>query len=229
MKALFGWLAGKALLYIVLAVAIAFFTFAWPSIRSGLSGEALRTDLMSPAQLKTAVVGMRTEAQADLERDAHRIRTLGAAEHATYLARTREELAEAKRQRQADKGIFPAIRPTTILAQKRLELRISALEKRIAALEAAGRANGEHDALQTAQRQLAPFARIPRQEAVQAAERRCRNAQDAEIAFGKRGTVERSLREILRAERTKLAKQRQQLCNQAKAFAARRSAGLAAA
>ena len=71
--------------------------------------EALRTDLMSPGQLKTEAVNLRTQAQANLQRDAERIRTLSLEEHAAQLAQAREELAEAKQQRQESKEFLPAI------------------------------------------------------------------------------------------------------------------------
>lgn len=229
MKALLGWLARKVVLYVLLAVAIAFFTLAWPNIQSGLSIEALRTDLLSPAQLRDEVVELRAQTQLDLNQEVERIRSLGTAEHAQYLARTRQELAEAKLEREAAKGLFPAVRPTTILDRKRLDLRISALEKKIEALEAAGRANRERDALRLAQQNLAPFARIPRQEAVRAAARQCRAAQERVRAFERRETIDRGLRNLFRDERARLREIQQKQCTLARALDSRRRSGLAAA
>lgn len=124
---------GEGAAYVLLAVAIGFFTLSWPNIRSGLSVGSLRTDLMSPAQLRDQVVELRAQTQLDLNQEAERLRSLGTAEHTQYLARTRQELAEAKLKREASKGLFPAIRPTIILERKRLDLQISALERKIGA------------------------------------------------------------------------------------------------
>ena len=228
MSALARWLGRKAALFVILVLAVGFFTLAWPAVRSGVANGDFAADWMSPAQLRAELDAARATTQLQLEQDVDAFRTLGEAEQARRLATATAQLAEARRRRQAAGGFLDRFRPSKILERKKLDLRISQLELEIAALNELGQENSARRQLDAARSRAEALSRVPTEAAVNIARNRCRSATLELQAFDQRLLVDRSLRNILRGERAELLERQQERCTFAERAAARRRAGFAA-
>ncbi len=216
MKALLRWLGRKATLFLILVTAVGFFTLVWPTL-------TLSADLKSPAQVKAELVSARAQSQRQLSEDVKAMRTRGEAAQAERLKVATEELAEAKRQRQAPGGLFDPFRPSKILDQKRLDLRISALELEIVAINALREENKARHAWEQARQKAIARSRVPTEAAVRDAVAGCRAARGELQTFQRRWPPDRVWRDIVRGERTRLQRTEQTVCGRArKAFEQRR-------
>ncbi|RPF71257.1 hypothetical protein [Aurantiacibacter spongiae] len=229
MKALLGWLGRTGLLYLLLCAAIAFYLFAWPSLSAQFSGESLRTDAMSVAQIRDRLAQDRRAAQSALEARAEAIRDDSREALDRQLAKRRGERAALTAELGEGGGWLDSVRPSRILERKRLELRLAALDAEIGALEAARDARMRADALASARAALARYARIPTARAVSLSRQACTRAERALATFDAREPVDRGLRNVFLQERAALDEARRERCTAASERATRRQRGLQAA
>ena len=228
MRVTLGWLARTGFLYLSLFAAIAFFVFAWPAITDGFSAETLRQDTLGEEQLRDTLSQDRNDAQARLESRLEEIGTLssqGLEKRRSQLARQRsaidDELAEGG-------GWLDGLRPSRILATKRLELRRTAIDAEIAAIEAAQERNVRRGTLRAAQDRLAKYRRIPTENAVSTASTRCSTAERQLRDFRRLPEIEQGAREIFLGESERFEARRKQACDLARQLEDRRNAGLEA-
>lgn len=219
------WLGRKASLFVILVLAVGFFTLVWPNIRSG---ETLTADLMSPGQIRQELLAARIEAQKRLQRNVESFRYASRAQQQRRLTQATTELDAVRRRRHEFNGFLDGIRPSRILQRRRLELRISELELEIEALKALASENSAQEALRTAQVEAQRRSRVPTESAVQGAIRACRLATAALQSFEQRWPVDRGLRNVIRDERAQLRARQREACQRANAAAANRQAGLRA-
>ncbi|OBX19841.1 hypothetical protein A9995_04605 [Erythrobacter sp. QSSC1-22B] len=229
MKPVLAWLARTGLLYLLLCAAIAFFIFAWPSLGGQMSGENLRQDAMSVEAVRGQLADDRRSAEAALAARVEQADTLGSEaldERRAALEREREavdaELAQGA-------GLLDTIRPSRILASKRLELRGAAIDAELAAHAAMQERNARAAALDDAGAALAPYRRIPTARAVALSQQACSRADQALGAFDRRPDLDRAARNVILQQRATLQTQRDEICTAAESRAQRRARGLAAA
>jgi len=228
-KPVLAWLARTGLLYLLLCAAIAFFIFAWPSLGGQMSGENLRQDAMSVEAVRGQLADDRRSAEAALAARVEQADALGSealAERRAALEREREavdaELAQGG-------GLLDTIRPSRILASKRLELRGAAIDAELAALAAMQERNARAAAFNDAGAALAPYRRIPTARAVALSRQACTRADDALAGFDRRLDLDRAARNVILQQRATLQTQRDEICTAAETRAQRRARGLAAA
>lgn len=228
MSAFPRWLGRKAVLFVILVLAVGFFTLVWPNIRSGLSGETLTADLMSPDQMRDELAAARIDAQRRLQRNVEDLRNASQAEQQRRLTEATAQLGTARRRRQEFNGFLDGVRPSRILQQKRLDLHISQLELEVEALKALANESSARDALRTAQVEAQRLSRVPTESAVQREIHACRVATGALQRFEQRWSVDRGWRNVIRDEREQQRARERNTCGRAKAAAANRQAGLRA-
>lgn len=219
------WLGRKAALFVLVVLAVGFFTLVWPNIRSG---QTLTADLMSPDQLRQELASARGEAQKRLQRNVESFRNASQAEQQRRLTQATNELGAALRRRQEFDGFLDGIRPSRILERRRLDLRISQLELEIDALKALSNENSARETLRTAQVEAQRRSRVPSEGTVQRAMQYCRRATDALQRFKQRWPVDRGWRNVIRDERAQLKASQRETCGRANAAAANRQAGFRA-
>lgn len=229
MKPVLAWLARTGLLYLLLCAAIAFFVFAWPSITGQFSGENLRQDAMSVEAVRETLAGDRRGAEITLASRVEQARTLSGEALGQRRAELERERAEISAQLAQGAGLLDSIRPSRILATKRLELRGAAIDAELAALDAVEEANTLAAATDEARAALAPFRRIPTARAVDASEQACTRAGTALGSFDRRTELDRMARNVVLQQRATLQDRRDELCTAAESRALTRERGLAAA
>ena len=112
MNAVARWLGRKAVLYLCLVLALAFFVLLWPTIKSELSGNTVRADLMSPNQIISELRTARAETQKRLTTNIESLRKTSEAGLAQRLQAATLELEEAKSQREKTGSLFDRFRPS---------------------------------------------------------------------------------------------------------------------
>lgn len=229
MKSALGWLGRTGLLYLVLCLATAFYLLAWPAISSQLSGENLRQDAMSIGAVREVLVREQAEAQTALETRAEAMRTASRSALETRLEAVTVRKTELEESAQDSEGWLDSVRPSRILAVKRMELEIAAADAEIAALNNALDARIAAETLDSARSVQARYSRIYTKDAVRRAEARCAAATDALKAFEARNPVDREARDIFFDERAQLTNAKNTRCGNAARYAAQRERGLAAA
>ena len=224
LKSLGGWLGRKSLLYILLFAAILTAPLAWRTVRHEWASGALRADTMSAAETATAVRAELRDAQAKLNAEDARIRTMGPEQLTEELARSRtERIAAAKRLNDCD-GWLDKFRPGRIVECKRREFEIGYLDRKVGALEAAQHAASAKAKLASDPRRL---IRVPTEPTIDAAFRRCSFAREKLAAFRERWRLEQWARNLL-DEESKLRLGRDRLCDRAKALRDKRRDRIAA-
>lgn len=219
MTALLRWLGRKAALFLILVVAVAFFSLVWPN---------LSADLKSPGQVKQELAQARDDAQQGLTARAGAMRGASEAALAERLATAKALLAEAERQQRAAGGLFDRFRPSKILERKRLELRISALALEIEAIEQMQAEHSARRAWQMAQQGAMRRSSVPTEAAIRQAAARCIAARNALRGFNERQPPDRIWRDIVGGERRRLQQSEQAACAAAGAALQRRRDGLEA-
>ena len=228
MKAALAWLARTGFVYLLLFAAIAFFVFAWPTFGNGFSAENLRQDTMSVSAIRDTLGQERDAAQDVLEARVAQARGMGSEALDERIATLRTEHENIDGELDAGGGWLDSVRPSRILAMKRLELRRAALDAELAALEAVRDRRVQQDALGAARGTLARYATIPTENAIRVSRKLCAEARDALAAFDARQQFDRVARNIVLQERAVLADDRDTRCANAESRADRRRQGLAA-
>ncbi|MDT0576123.1 hypothetical protein RM533_07975 [Croceicoccus sp. F390] len=222
MKAVLGWFGRRAMLYLLLVVAIGAATFMLPWLRSewAAAGAAQRNVQALEIALREVRAGQ-SAAQARLDRDAARFRSLSQAQLGQEIAR-RQKQRQAAQATLSNTGPLARIDPRAIVTRKQTELEIAVLDQEIAALAAA------RDALQAgmlrnrAQAAFEAAGPAPSEEATLALERRCDTARAALRRYKARQWIDEQLRELLTEEGTQLAQQERQSCSAARTARNRR-------
>ena len=222
MKAFLGSLLRSGLLYLLLFAALAFFVLAWPSIRTGLTSENLQRETMSLQDVRGEIDTARTMLARNLRRTEAGLAELGEAQVQAALADARARRTAKQAELATGGGLFDTIRPSRILARKRLELEIAVLDRQIALLE--GRLP-----LAQAERAFEGLRRIPTGSAIVASNRLCANARQRLREHNERVLIDRTARDVLLREGRARRVEVRQRCDVAMARAERRQRGLAAA
>ncbi|MEQ8411847.1 MAG: hypothetical protein RIB52_09855 [Erythrobacter sp.] len=225
MKAALSWLARTALLYVLLALAIALAMVAWPRAAGFLEG--WEEDAAGPAEVSARIAAARDAAQARLEERERAARTasLDALEARIAAARAQREMRKAALE--ANESEFLArYRPSRIIARKRAEIELALVENELALLEAAREPRTAYEA---ARSYLENNPRMPTEAAIAAARRRCMRDRAALEAFEARWEIEQGLREAFRSERSALEAAVRESCPRAQTLADRRMRALDAA
>ncbi len=228
MKAVFAWLGRTGLLYLLLCAGIAFYIFAWPAITAQFSGGDWRQDTMSIDSVRDTLAEDRQAAQAALERRGAAIRDDSRAALERRMAVARRERAGVVAQLGEEGGWLDGIRPSRILATKRLELRRAALDAEIEALGFALEARKRRAALLRAETALRDYPRIPTTQAIATARTICRDARSDLDAFESRYRADRLVRDVFLGQRQRLASAQKEACARADDLAEFRATGLAA-
>lgn len=224
MTRLLGWLANRALLFVLLAAAFAFSAWVWPG-----AGEAARqfaAESLSAGDISAQVKADFAARQAQLAQSAAKAQTLGTDAIRARIAELKAAQSAAEKQRDAaDAGMLAAYRPSQIVARSRAEIAIAAITSELQMLEAALAPRRNFEAARSF---LDANPTMPTQGAIAAAQAQCDAARSALAAFEERWKIDQSLREAFRQERTDLAAASRRQCQAANDLAARRAAALAA-
>lgn len=225
MKAFLGWLLNRALLYILLVVAIAFALLAWPTLSDTLRG--LGSETLSRGELIEQVETAREDGQRSLASAVEDARTLPAEQLRSRIAARRADRERAQRLIDADEQQFLAgYLPSRILERKRAEIEIAVIDREIAVLEAALEPRA------TIERQRAFIAEnptVPTMAAIAASRRACITAGEAVDDFEDLSGIERAIRNLLRDESDGLEQAERARCADLQRLTQRRKAGIAAA
>ena len=227
-KAAFAWLARTGLLYLLLFAAIAFFVFAWPSLRGGFSAENLREDAMSVEAVRKTLREDRASAQAALQTRVEEARELPREALLERRAALQAERQGIERELADGGGWFDAVRPSRILDTKRLELRRAAIDAELSAIDTASQLAAQRSALEMAEATLARYARIPTARAVAVSRQVCARAENAVAAFDRREELDRAARNVFLREREVLEDDRDEKCGNARQRAEARRRGIEA-
>lgn len=228
MRALTRWLGRKAILYVLLVLAVGFFTLAWPHIKPSFAGDTFSRDMMSPAQVKAELQFQREQAQERLEMSVKRQRAASDAEYARRLQAAQAALTEAINKRQENASFLDRVRPSKILERRQLDLRISALNLEIAALGKLKQERQSSRALQAARTEAERLSRVPTQAAIDRAKLLCRRAIIAVQEFDARWPPDQIIRDLIRGERARLVRTQNETCSKTSKLAKQRRDGLTA-
>ena len=222
MKAVLGWLGRTGVLYVALCAALAFYLLAWPQIRAELGDGALRDDAMSVETMRAELAADAVRTRAALQARAARFEDTSA----TMLQRRLVAVEDAQRavaaKLQDSGGWFDNVRPSRIMATKRLELRA-------ASLDAEARILTQAIALARAREGQALYARRPTQASIEAAARTCDLWTRRLAAFEAQNPIVRELDAALRGERDRLQTGKTRECGKQQRWSAQRTSALAAA
>ena len=167
MKAVFGWLGRTGVLYLVLCLAFAFYLLVWPLVRAEFGNGRLQQDAMSVEQVRAELAADKREAQATLTEQSAAFATQSRAQLDRRLALSKKELAEVTAKLEKSGGWFDSVRPSRILATKRLEFRKAVIRAEINVLD-------EASSLANARERFERFPEKPTQASIDGAARTCR-------------------------------------------------------
>ena len=221
MKAVLGWLGRTGVLYLALCLAFAFYILAWPQIRTELGDGALREDTMSVGALRAQLVADGEEARALLEDSTSGLAEESRADLGRRLDTAQDESAAIDAQLRQEAGWFDTVRPSRILATKRLELRKSVLDAEIIVLR-------EALALARAREGAARYEQRPTRASIAAATRTCRLWSRRLNAFEAQNPILREADAYLRGERARLEEGKARECGKRQRWITQRKAALAA-
>ncbi|WP_120716664.1 hypothetical protein [Tsuneonella amylolytica] len=221
MKAVFAWLARTGFLYVLLCAAIAFFVFAWPAMKDGLAPDRLREDAMGAGELRAALAADYDAARAALARQSQALETQSLAAIDGRIAAARASRGAIDRELAGGGGWLDAVRPSRILARKRLELRGNALNAEIGLLQEARNLAAARDA-QTR------YPRVPTARSIAAATRTCAMWTARLERFESDNAIRREYRAIVLDERDTLQAGKARECGKRDRWTATRDAALAA-
>ncbi|MGB3167144.1 MAG: hypothetical protein WBA68_10260, partial [Alteraurantiacibacter sp.] len=204
MRAALAWLARTGLIYLLLFAAIAFFVFAWPSLSGSGSGESLRQDAMSVEAVRAQLSEDRDAAQAGL------VARVAEAQNVSDEALDARRDAILQERAAVDAELanggswLDSVRPSRILAIKRLELRRAALSAELTAVETAREGSMREAALRQAEARFEQYRRIPTTRAIALSQQACTRAEAALDTFDDREQIDRAARNIVLQERAAL-------------------------
>ena len=221
LRAVAGWLGRTGFLYLLLCAAVAFYVFAWPGLKSEFSGDTLRQDVMLPEQLQQELGRDREQVRGALDGQLDTWRDAGPEVIETRRQAVQTELREIDAALDERDGWFDSIRPSQVLATKRLELRKAALEAERDVLDQA-------DNLAQARNRKAKFKRWPTQQSIDDATRTCALWTRRLDDFDARNLVEREYRERVRGDRTRIAQAKARECGKRARWTRERNLALAA-
>lgn len=221
MKAVFGWLGRTGVLYLFLCLAFAFYILAWPQIKAEFGDGSLREDTMSVEEVRAALAADWAEERDQLRERTTELQDESRANLAQRLEEVRSERSAIEAQLDEDSGWFDSVRPSRILAAKRLELRRAALDAEVRVLI-------EALDLAEARETTARYPEYPTQASIAAAAKTCALWTRRLQAFEKQNPVIRELDAYLRGERDRIERGKARECGKQRLWSAQRKAGLAA-
>ncbi|GGD62851.1 hypothetical protein GRI62_13005 [Erythrobacter arachoides] len=221
MKAAFAWLGRTGLTYLLLFAGLAFFVFVWPSVRDGFTAETLRQDTMSLEAVRGELASDYASARSALGRSAETYREESGEALSARLTTARAERAAAVAELEQGGGWLDAVRPSRILATKRLELRIGALDAEIALLT-------EATSLADARARQARHARMPTERSIAEAARYCTLWTARLASFEARTPLAREIEAYLRGERQRLEAAKARECDKQRDWELQRRTALEA-
>lgn len=137
-KTFFSWVGRKGVLLIVVMLAIAFYDFVLPHIRSEESRRIFVSEFQNSEEVATQLVGEVAELRARATQSSKKLAHQSANARRTSLRERRAELAEVERQLANPPGWFASMRPSVRVERSMLEPRKQVLEAEIRLLEVAG-------------------------------------------------------------------------------------------
>ena len=221
MKAVFGWLGRTGALYLVLCIAFAFYILAWPQIKSEFGDGSLREDTMSVEEVRAELAADVAEARDSLRERTAGFEDASRASLERRLEEVRTESASIEARLEEDGGWFDSVRPSRILATKRLELRRSALDAEAGVLT-------EALDLAEARETSARYPQMPTEASIVEATRTCRLWTSRLQAFEAQNPVIRELDAYLRGERDRIERGKSRECGKQQRWSTQRKAALAA-
>jgi hypothetical protein len=221
MKAFFGWLLNRAVIYVLLVAAIAVSVMAWPSLAD------LGRETMGRDELIAEVAAVKQDGQDYLARAAKDARNLPLETLRARIGERKERRAELEKglEGQSEEWLAPYL-PSRILEQKSDEIEIAVIDREIALFQAALEPRA---AAAQAAAYVAENPTIPTMRSIAASRRACISAGEAVEQFDELSGIEKAIRNLLRDESENLAESKQTRCEDLKRLTQRREAGIAAA
>lgn len=198
MKSVFKWVLGKALLYVLLVLALTIGTLALPKVLDQVGHDGLAREMMSPKALADQFARDRNAAIAKAEQLHAEIARAPTAEVTEMLASARAEREALNEQLQAPQGFLASVSPREVLSRKNLELQLAVVDGEIILLEAAKSRNTQAEVLQTLQ--SAPA------QPLEAAVRACDQAQRELKSFQSRLELDQVARNLVFRDEERLQK-----------------------
>jgi uncharacterized protein (AIM24 family) len=224
MKAIFAWLLNRALLYVLLVVAIGLAMLAWPSVAD--ISRSMSEETASRAELVEQIEILRDEAQEQLQNAETAARTLPLDGLRARITQREEDRAAAQMvfDESASGWLAPHL-PSQVLARKRAEIEIALIDRDLALMKAA---LAPRAAFAEAEIFLAENPTRPTAQSVAAAERECTQATKILNDFESRWEIDQRVRETLRSEQTTLERRKNMNCGGAAKLKTRRAIHLQA-
>lgn len=224
LERLLSWLGRKSLLYVMIVAAMLFALLAWPEVKASWI-DSPGGDAHTIAQTKDDVAKELEYARTSLSQREKAIRGYGRARLLEELRAAEARLVEAQGNLNAPRGWLDTVRPSKILEQKKLEIRILYLNNEISALNSALAAADAGSALDKVRLRLAPYMQVPTMRAIEVANQACEAARQTTLTFQRKSRLERTVRNFWEQE-AELVKVEKRLCSNASQLAARRQTGL---
>ena len=221
MKAVLGWLGRTGLLYLVLCLAFAFYILAWPQIKAEFGDGWLREDAMSVEEIRAELATDGVKARNLLLERTAGFEDESRASLQRRLEGVRSQSVAIEAELEGEDGWFDPVRPSRILAAKRLELRKAALDAEASVLT-------EALDLAAAREIRARYPQMPTKASITAATRSCHIWTSRLQGFEAQNPVIRELDAYLRGERDRIERGRARECGKQQRWTAQRKAALAA-
>lgn len=209
LKCLGRWLGRNALLYAVLFAAILAAPVVGRYIYSEWSSGDIREDTLSAHEIARMARKEFGEAQAKLKARSESIRTLGGAELAAELERSKAAQVEASRLLQECGGWLDKFRPSRILECKRHEFEIEFRNHEAGAIESAQ--NAHKLKLKAKNLGNIKLEFVPSQLMIDQAKQKCNAAKFELEQFRNRWMFDRALRNMF-DEEAKLTAKKNKIC-----------------
>lgn len=219
-RAVFGWLVRKGIIFALIVTAIAFHQFVWPMISDGTARTAATEDWKSPAEIRTDLIQLKRQAIADLEISQGQFLAMSGTALVATLQEKRSDLAKTNSDLKQQQGWLASVRPTAIIAREKLKLRRGTLSAEIALLEAVI----DREARRAAFNKIS----FPTQSAVEVARRACERANGAVRTFNNSSYARRAAANLLDKRAVKLTQTARAECLSYKSKRSARETGLAA-
>lgn len=219
-RAAAGWLLRNFVLWLLLALAIAFYQFAWPTVRQQITGENIRAEWLSPAQISEKLSEAKREAVSTFERQRDDLQVAAGEKRTRLLAERRERLAEIDKELEKELGLFKSFSPRAVFEREQLKIERQRIVGEISILEGAG----------SVEASKAKFAdiRFPTNELIRRSKNSCTNANEAVKKFNALSAAERRARQFFQKEADRLTADSKTKCSTSRSLLAARDRGLKA-
>ena len=197
-ESVFKWVFGKALLYVLLVLALTSGTLALPKVLDRIGHGGLARELMSPKALADQFDQDRNAAIVKAEQLHAQISQASNSEVTGLLSAARAEREALNEQLTAPQGFLASVSPREILSRKNLELQLAVVDGEIILLETAKSRNTQAEVLQALQNAPA--------QPLEAAARACDQAQRDLKSFQSRLELDQAARNLVFRDEERLQK-----------------------